>query len=254
MARFRVLVPVDVSRDPEPSVHLFQFLEAFEPVVLGYYSIPEQTTPEQARGAFESETRERITAVAVPFDAIGMETEPLLVFTHDRNETIDRVAEEYACDAIVSPGAIERLERVLVPIRGGANVERIVAVVDALVGEVTVGVTLLHVAPDEDRRDESELVLRGARERLVERGLDPALFNLDVQVAERPIPAIAEMAATHDAVVIGETKPSLRERILGDRAERLLKTVSCPVLVVRKDHTDQDEEFELRSGSTSDTS
>jgi nucleotide-binding universal stress UspA family protein len=252
MARFRVLVPVDVSRDPEPSARLFQFLEAFEPVVLGYYPIPEQTSSEQARAEFEEEARERITAVAAPFDAIGMEEDPLLVFTHDRRETIDRVAEGYACDAVVSLGAIERLERVLVPIRGGANLDRIVAVVDALVGEVTVGVTLLHVAPDENRRDESELVLRGARERLVERGLSSQLFALDVRVADRPIPAIAEVAATHDAVVIGETEPSLRERILGDRPERLLKAVSCPVLVVRKDHADSDAES--TSDSASDTS
>lgn len=240
MGRFRVLVPVDVSHDPEQSPQLFRLLEAFDPVILGYYPIPEQTPPEQARRAFEEEAVDRVEEVASPFVAAGLAVESVLVFTPDRIATIDRVADEYACDAVATPGEIERLERVLVPVRGGANVERIVEFVDALVGEVTVDVTLLHVASEEERRDESELLLRGARERLVERGLDPALFDLQVRVAQRPIPAIVEVAATHDAVVIGETEPSLAERILGDRPERLVETVACPVLVVRKDHTESE--------------
>ncbi|MEM4781792.1 MAG: universal stress protein [Halalkalicoccus sp.] len=244
MARFRVLVPVDVSRDFEPSAQLFRLLEAFDPVILGYYPIPEQTTPEQARGQFEAEAVDRVEEVAAPFVASGLDVESVLVFTPDRAETIDRVAEEYACDAVLSPGEIERLERVLVPVRGGTNLDRIVAFVDALVAEVTVEVTLLHVAPEPDRRDESELLLRGARERLVERDLDAGLFDLEVRVAERPIPAIAEVAATHDAVVIGETAPSLKERIFGDRPERLVETVSCPVLIVRKDHAAPDADAE----------
>lgn len=238
MTRLRVLVPVDVSRDVALPAHLSRLLEAFEPVVLGYYPIPEQTTPEQARAEFESEAVERVEGVAGPLVAEGREVESLLVFTPDKAETIERVAVEYACDAILHPGPIDRLERVLVPIRGGANVERIVAFVDELIEEVTVDVTLLHVAPEEDRRDESELVLRGARERLAERGLEPELFDLAVVVAERPVPAIAEAAATHDAVVIGETEPSLRELVLGDRPERLLAAVDGPVLTVRRDHDD----------------
>lgn len=244
--RFRVLVPIDASRDVEPSPHLYRLLEAFEPVVLGYYPIPEQTTPEQARREFEDEAVDRVEGVVASLLADRAGVESLLVFTPDRVETIERVAEEYACDAVLTPGAIERLERVLVPVWGGASVERIVAFVDALVDEVTVGVTLLHVAPEEDHRDESELVLRGARERLVEQGLDPGLFDLEVRVADRPIPAIAEMAATHDAVVIGETEPSIRDRLLGDRPERLVEAVGCPVLFVRRDHDE--------SGSDSETS
>lgn len=234
--RFRVLVPIDASRDVEPSPHLYRLLEAFEPVVLGYYPIPEQTTPEQARREFEDEAVGRVEGIVAPLLADRVDVESLLVFTPDRVETIERVAEEYACDAVLTPGPIDRLERVLVPVRGGANVERIVAFVDELIEEITVDVTLLHVAPEEDHRDESELVLRGARERLVERGLDPELFDLVVRVADRPVPAIAEVAATHDAVVIGETEPSLREFVLGDRPERLLAAVDCPVLTVRRDH------------------
>lgn len=238
MSRPRVLVPVDVSSDPEPSPELLTLLEPFDVLLLGYFPIPEQTPVEQAREQREEEATARVETLAAPFVAEGRSIESMLVFTPDHEETIERVRDQHGVDAILRPGPIERLERVLVPIHGDATLDRIVEFVVALVREVTVQVTLVHVASEEEYRDESELVLRGARERLVERGLDPSLFELEVAIGERPIPELVEIASTHDAIVIGETAPSIRGFLLGDRSERLLESTSVPVFVVRRDQSD----------------
>lgn len=240
MSRPRVLVPVDVSSDPEPSPELLTLLEPFDVLLLGYFPIPEQTPIEQAREQREEEATARVETLAAPFVAEGRSIESLLVFTPDHEETIDRVRDQHETDAVLRPGPIERFERVLVPLHGDAALDRIVEFVVTLVREVTVGVTLVHVASEEEYRDESELLLRGARERLVERGLDPSLFELEVAIGERSVPRIAEIASTHDAVVIGEATPSLRDLFLGDRPERLLEATSVPVFVVRRDQSDDE--------------
>jgi nucleotide-binding universal stress UspA family protein len=240
MPRLRVLVPVDVSTEPEFSPDLLSLLEPFEVLLLGYFPIPEQTPVEQAREQREEEAVERVETLMAPFVADGREIESMLVFTHDRTETIERVRDQHEADAILRPGPIERLERVLVPLRGDATLDRIVDFVVALVREVTVGVTLVHVASEEEYRDESELILRGARERLVEHGLDPSLFDLQVAIGERPIAKLAEIATTHDVIVIGETAPSIREFLLGERPDRLLEATASPVFIVRRDQSDEE--------------
>lgn len=239
MTRLRVLVPVDVSSDPELSSDLLALLEPFDVLLLGYFPIPEQTPIEQAREQREEEATARVETVAAPFVAAGRSIESMLVFTPDQEETIDRVRNQHDIDAVLRPGPIERLERVLVPLRGDAALDRVVDFVVALVREVTVQVTLVHVASEEEYRNESELVLRGARERLVERGLDPSLFELEVAIGERATPELAELASTHDAVVMGQAAPSIREFLLRDRPERLLKATASPVFVVRRDQSDE---------------
>ncbi len=225
----RILVPVDVSEADPPALGVLEGLGAVESVLLGYFPVPDQAEPALVRDQHGAAATDRLEAVA---DAHGIATE-VLVFTHDREATVDRIADEYDCNAVLTAGGAAGVDRVLVPLRGDVNLDRILSVVADLLlaGEETA--TLFHSVPEDGDPSQGELLLDGAVDRLVEAGVDRA--RIDQQLAEGADPrtAIAEVAAAYDLVVVGETEPSLRERIIGDRLLGIVDAVEAPTLIVR---------------------
>ncbi|PSO55661.1 MAG: hypothetical protein BRC31_00410, partial [Actinobacteria bacterium QS_5_72_10] len=59
--------------------------------------------------------------VLTRFDTTEHEVDGVLVFTEDRQDTIDRVADQHGCDAVLLPGEAGTVERILVPLRGDVN-------------------------------------------------------------------------------------------------------------------------------------
>jgi nucleotide-binding universal stress UspA family protein len=231
-----ILVPIDVS-EPSAAAPDPGFVELLHPlrvVLLGYYPVPDQAAPEQLRDEYEAEATERLERTAEPFADREGDVEAVVVFTRDRSTSVDRLATEYDCDAVLSPGGFERVRRVLVPLRGDPIIERIVSFVGELLRESDTTVTLYHaLAPGEDPT-ESEFILRGAADRLAEDGLDRDRIAWEQSESESPVSGIVSLAETHDIVVIGESEPSLRDRILGDVANNVIERIEGPVLVVRR--------------------
>ncbi len=232
-----VLLPVDVSGDATAPEGVFALLDPVNVVVLGYYPVPDQAAPAQIKYANEDDAAERLAAVADRLrEDEGTVTE-VLVFTHDRGETVDRVAEEYDCAAVVTTGTVDRVERVLVPLRGRGNLDGILAVVADLVADTGASVTLFHAVDgdgdgDSDG-DEGERLLADAADRLAEAGLDAARIDRRRVETDDPAAAIREAAAGFDVVVIGESEPSLRDRILGATPTSVVDRTDAPTVVVR---------------------
>ena len=228
----RVLVPVDVLGGESVPTALIDAFASVPVVLLGYRVLPDQTAPEQARSRFESRARAELEELRTVFEDAGGDVSTRLVFTHSRLKTFERVALEDGCDAVLLVNPAPTLERVLVAIRGDANVESIARLVAAVFADTGVDVTLFHVADDEDR-GRGRACLETAAEALVEHGVDRD--GIDVTVVDgSPTDAILEAAADHDLLVVGESRPSLRRRIFRDRAERLAKRSIDPVLVIRR--------------------
>lgn len=229
-----VLVPVDLSTEKRPDPELLELLHPVKVVLVGWYPVPNQTAPEQMRDEHEADAVERIEAIAAEFPDDGADVETVVVFTHDRTTTVDRVADEYDCDVIVVPEEVHIVERVLVPIRGDVNLHRILMIVGALLDESDASVTLFHAAP-EDEEDPSvgDIMLRGAADELVDAGVDSDRIETVNLTTESPIDEIIDAATNHDVIVIGETEPSLIEHILGDVPTRIIDRSGRPVLVVR---------------------
>jgi len=228
-----VLVPVDVSTDERLDRDLLELLQPARVVLVGWYPVPDQTALEQMRDEHEDEAVERIEAVAAEFpDESDVET--LVVFTRDRGETVDRVGREYDAEVVVVPEDVRPVERVLVPIRGDVNLDRILSVVGALLEESDATVTLFHAAPaGEEDPTVGETLLRGAADRLADAGLDPDRVEATTVESESPVADIVDAARHHDVLVMGETDPSLVEHILGDVPTRVIRQSDRPVLVVR---------------------
>lgn len=229
-----IVVPINAAEIDEPSPALVELLHPHRIVVLGYYPVPDQASPEQLQTEYEEEATAAIAEVASHFVDGGGDVESLVVFTRDSEATIDRVAAEQDADAVLTSGSLgDALERVFVPLKGDVNIERIVAFVGELLRESDADVTLYHVAESDEDEGQGEFLLRGAADRLEEDGLAADRIDWAQERAESPATAIAAAAEPYDLIVAGESQPTLRDRILGAVTSEVIVESSHPVLVVR---------------------
>ena len=227
-----LLVPVDISAPDEFDRSLLELIGPMRVILLGYYPVPDQSAPEQLRDEFEEQAADTLQEIADRFDE-ETEVETVLVFTRDRETTVERVGEEHDSDAVLTAGEVDGVERVLVPVRGAPNIDNIADFVGALMQETDAAVTLIHVAEDEHDESVSEFLLRGVADKLGEEGVDTDRINWEQTSGRSPEKEIAAAAEDYDVLVIGETEPSLRKRIFGDVPTKVVKNTELPVLIVR---------------------
>jgi hypothetical protein len=216
-----VLVPVDISKPETPPLEVVDLLGPSRVVLLGYFPVPRQAEPALIKDEYEADAEARPDLTEV------------LVFTHDREATIDRVADQYDCDAVLSTGHVDELERILVPLRGDANLERIVSVVASLLDASDATATLFHAVAEDADPSQGEFLLRGATDRLADYGIDEARVDGRLGEGDDPSAEIAALGSEYDLVVLGETEPSLVDRIIGDLLSRIVEKVDRPALIVR---------------------
>jgi nucleotide-binding universal stress UspA family protein len=233
-----ILVDIELP-DPEPlPAELVRALSSLRVVLLGWFSVPEQTSPAQARGQFGEEAEATLDAVAQRFEEGGAEVTTRLVFTGNKFDTLTRISTEEDCDAVLIPGAVEELRRVLVPLRGIQNVREIAPFVADLCQDGRAEVTLLHILEGEETVASSrEDVLEPAAEMMRDHGIKAGLLELDSVAADDPADTIVDWAEEHDLAVLGETEPSVREILFGTVPERIVTSINIPVIVVR--HEDE---------------
>lgn len=228
-----VLLPVDVNEPASPPGGLIDLLGPHRVVVLGYGTVPDQTPTEQYEAEFGDAARERIGAVVDEFEGEN-DIISTVVFTRDRSQTVDRVAEEYGADAVVTPGEIDgELDEILVPIKGDLNIVRLVEFTGRLLTNSEASVTVFHVADSDADEERAEFLLRGACDKLREYGVDPDRVGWKQERSGSAAKTIAATAEEYDLLVIGESEPSLRQRILGGVTGRVSDRTSRPTLVVR---------------------
>jgi len=228
----RVLVPFELpDADPVPPV-LVETLAATEVVLLGHYGLPEQTPPSVGRDQFEGDAAAELDEVARPFERASVPVTSRLVFGKARDKTIDRVAVEEDCDVILTPGRAEAVERVVVPLRGEANLDRILSFVGELLAGTDASVTLFHTGEESDRLPGEE-ILATASDRLVEAGVDPERISRQLSADADVGRSIVDLGDAFDVLVLGETEPSLRDRILGTVPAQVTADTDAPAFVVR---------------------
>jgi nucleotide-binding universal stress UspA family protein len=228
----RILVPVAVLKGQQVAEPLVEFLAAADVVLLGYHVIPEQTPAEQASMQYEERAKDAVEGIAHVFEAAGREVETRVVFTHDRDQTIDRVASEVSATAVLLPNPAGEIQNVLVPMRGAVDVDRMADLVATLLAGRTGSVTLLGLS-QEDGGFAADQAVEHVRQTLLDRGFDPEHVLTDTTVSDMAVRTIAERAADYDVIVMGEGGPSLLTTLFGDTAERVAEESLGPVLVVR---------------------
>lgn len=231
----RLLVPVDVSVDDAPGGRLADVLPGVDIVLLGYFPVPDQSLPAQiklTRGDEAAAQLEKVAEGMAGVDGVGIvETE--LVFTHDRQDPIDRIADDRGCDAVLAPGSggANGIERILVPLRDDRNLDRIVAFAGSVARDSEASITLFHAATDDGT--DGEKLLAAAADRLVADGLERSQIDREIGDGDGGNAGIAELGVEFDLIVLGETEPSLRERIFGSIPTKIANRTDNPVVVVR---------------------
>ena len=220
----RALVPVEVLAGESVGAGLADLLSTVDVTVLGYHVLPEQTPPNQAREQFEDRAVAALEDVVAEFRTAGGAADARLVFTHDRERTVDRVAEDVGARASVINGATGEVELLLVPLSGDVAVDRVLRVVEELVGGRDIGVTLFLASESEVAGDR----LERAATQLREAGIGT---TTELVIAGQPFEALVDLGPGHDAIVMGESAPSLSGFPLGEESERLAAV--GPVFVVR---------------------
>jgi nucleotide-binding universal stress UspA family protein len=234
-----VVVPVAVFENESVSMGLAEFLSTVDVTVLGYHVLPEQTPPDQARAQYEDRANAALDDVMAAFAAAGGDAYHRLVFTHDRQQSIDRVADDAKADAYAIAGVTGDVESLLVPLTGDVDVDRIVAFVAALVGDRDIAVTLFGVA-GAAKADSARRGLDDAASTLAAGGVD---VSTAFSTTDDPLSALTDAAKVellgdaaldHDAIVMGERAPSLQSFLFGDESSRVAAEAVGPVLVVRR--------------------
>lgn len=228
-----ILVPVDVSVAEPPDQVILDLLEPVNIVILGYYPVPKQTAPAHLKEDHESEAVERLARIVSQFTSAGHDVEDVLVFTKDRRDSIDRVAEEHGCDAVFVPGETDAVNRILVPLRGDVNLERIISLVGDLARASDATVTLFHSVDEGTDSSHGEFVLRGAADRLSEEGVDRDRIDWQLSEGGSPKRDIIALAREYDLLILGETEPSLRDRIFGAVLTPIIDEIEQPAIIVR---------------------
>jgi hypothetical protein len=228
-----VLVPVDISNSDPPDSGILEHLRPVDVVVLGYYKVPKQTAPAHLKEDHEDEAAARLAGIVERFDATEHDVEGVLVFTKDQQDSIDRIADQHDCDAVLVPGETRPVERILVPLRGDVNIERIVSLVADLERTSDASITLFHSVTGSADPSQGEFILRGAVDRLADEGISRDRLRWELSESGDPQGEIVSLADDHDLVILGETEPSLRDRIIGTVLSPILDSVDIPAIVVR---------------------
>lgn len=222
--------------DPDPIPKwLLDQLGVLRVILVGWFALPEQTDPTLAREQLSEEAQESIDRVAQEIRSAGSEVRTHLVFTPNVLDTIGRISTEEDCDAILLARPLDELAHLLVPMRGLQNADRIARFVADLVRGSSTEVTLLHVLESEEESDPvQQQVLDPMAEKVVAQGLPEARLHQRLLSAENQADAIIDSAQEYDAVVIGETSPSIRDVIFGSVPEQIAQQASVPVMLVRR--------------------
>lgn len=229
-----VLVPRQVLEGESIPEGVPELLSNAHVLLLGYHVLPEQTATEQARDQFGDKATKWLEQVEAMLTEAGATVETQLVFTHEGQQTINRVVIEEECDAVLVPGTAPTIEEILVPVRGTVGLDRTVDVLAGIFADSAVTITLFHVVESDEETIDAQQLLAKFEVGLLEAGLDEAVIETAVKTDENPSATIERTAEAYDVVVMGETDPSVATFIFGLPEEKLADRFLGPVFIVQR--------------------
>ncbi|MDQ2056370.1 universal stress protein [Halobellus sp. H-GB7] len=237
-----ILIPVRVLEGESIPEGVPELLTNAHVVLLGYHVVPDQTATDQARYQFEDQATRRLNDFTAILEHAGATVESQLVFTHDGQTTIDRVTDEHDCLAVLIPNATRPIENVLVAVRGIVGVDRFVRLVSGLFATLDVNITLYHVAEEDETDADVETLLDGVATRLSDEGLSSDAIDIQISREGTPQEMIVDVSDSYDAIVMGESDPSVSTFLFGMTANQVAKQFLGPVFVIQHGELDDAEE------------
>jgi nucleotide-binding universal stress UspA family protein len=231
-ARTHVLVPLELPEPREVPTRLVELLAPTRILLVGWYQVPEQTPPEQAREELEETGAEALEAAARRFREAGAEVDARHVFTPDLVDTIRRLGAEEGCEAALLSWPLGELERILVVLREEVRPRTVSRLLGDLKEDDARRVTLLQISEAEadEGRSWSDRVL----EAMEEEGIPTDRVETRVETADDPGRRVLEICRDDDFdVVVVPERGEMEDRLFGSFAETVVREAHVPVLVIR---------------------
>ena len=228
-----ILVPVRVLEGDSIPEGIPELLANAHVVLLGYHVVPDQTATDQARSQFEDQATRRLDDFTAILEHAGATVESQLVFTHDGQTTIDRMTDKHDCLAVLIPNATRPVENVLVAVRGIVGIDGFVRFVSGLFATSDINVTLYHVAEKNETDEDVETLLDGIATRLSDEGISPDAIDTQIARGDSPQELIIDDSEHYDAIVMGESDPSVTTFLFGMTADQVAKQFLGPVFVIQ---------------------
>lgn len=235
-----ILVPRQVLEGDSIPEGVPDLLAGAHVLLLGYHVLPEQTATEQAREQFGERATKRLEEFEAMFETAGATVESRLVFTHEAQQTINRVLVEEECLAALIPKATPPVEDVLVAVRGRVGQDRLVRLLGGLFADASADLTLFHVTDETEADTDVEAMLGDLRTALEAAGIEGDRVRTRAETGAKPLELIAGAAEDYDVVVMGETDPSVATFVFGLPEEQLAEQFLGPVLVLQRPPEEED--------------
>lgn len=230
----KLLIPINLESLQELSPELIKITESLDLLLLGYWQVPEQSSPEQVQKQHGEEARDRLDGLAREFDTQDSFWDQQVVFSAKVGKTIDEVARSEDCDAILTPRPLKAIDHILVVLRDDIAYERLQKFLADLITDYKASLTLIFFA-DADDHSEKELLLEGLKKRLDEESFKEATIDYETVDTKNLTKNILKRSEDCDLLVIGQTSPKLLAKFVATTDEKVAGGANKPVIVVRHD-------------------
>ncbi|MFB6356795.1 MAG: universal stress protein [bacterium] len=228
----RILVYLDLTEDVEYDCLPLELFSSLTVVLLGIYPVSDQATPEQTRDNFGDEAERIMDEVESRFFEQDVDTERCIKFTSDPVETLNSVALEQECDAILTPGEFESLERILVPVKGTEQFERMAGFIDDLLAKSPQNVTLVGFVEEKETTSDRRSYLEQFQNELTSGEMREEMIEIRVDTVEDVESMLIEEIEQYDLAVLGESEPELVDVVVGSVHENVINETTVPIITV----------------------
>ncbi|AZH25940.1 universal stress protein [Haloplanus aerogenes] len=236
MEHQNLLVFLEFPKPTRPSLGLLKSLSYMDITLVGFHSTVDSDESQTDREAEIETTLEEITA---KFEEQGMQVEQHVVTGDSMIETRNEWANRDQIDGVLTPGGVNTVGRILVGLRDTRNVEKMAEFIDLIDRKRIIHVTLLHVAPESESESESEATVTGRealkamKSELVDRGVNPAVIHLQIQLSDDPEHELVTAARNYDLTVLGRTEePGFKDQVFGPVSNQITDRAHSTVLTV----------------------
>lgn len=228
----RILVYVDCSESIEYEDIPLEIFSPADVVLLGIHPVSDQATPEQTRDNFGEEAEQILEETKSRFSLSNVKARTVLKFTSDPTETMNKVAREKECDAILTPGEFETLDQILVPVKGTEHTPSMTRFISNLFRNSSRNLTLMGFITEEDDESDHHSHLERFRHDLVEQGVDEQKIDLRTEVVDDVEEALIEKINQYDLAILGQSEPEPKDVIFGSVHETVLDNTVVPLVTV----------------------
>lgn len=231
-----VLVFVEFP-DPEfPTGGFLDHLAYPDAKLVGCYHLDDDEPVQDAQAEHAEEFTAELKTQAEKFEQRGVRTEYDLIFDQNPIETRQRTAQSDDVDAILIPGGVNTLGKVLIATRHTRNAEEKMANLLGIIDRNDlISVDLVHIAdPDDPEGEEKgEQILKEMTSILIEEDIPSVHINREVRTEKDVAFELNQAARNYDLVVMGETKQDAGDKVFGPVGQYIVDEQDVPVLIVR---------------------